>query len=323
MKDTIKNILREGTLKNSLGVTVTRPNQTLIVLRGIPGSGKSTKAKELVGEGAIHSTDDLIESQGDYRKFFSDMISSGNFGPLSEMHRNNHLNAVNSMKSGVTPVIIDNTNIRPSEAKNYVESALKLGYSDDNIKFVEIGTGGLLAEQLAERNTHGVPLDKIKSMIQAYESSGSMTLNKVLESKGMDNSSKRVLYSAVVLLPESIEFLQNRFMGEIESWAIDNKITPITKNQAHHMTIKFGKSLSDLGLSNFAGKTVKLTVTHLGKSKDAIAVRVEGFKSDNPIPHITLAYAQGSAPKDSNEIENWEPLNELIELDGVVTDVTN
>jgi len=39
MKDTIKNILREGTLKNSLGVTVTRPNQTLIVMRGIPGSG--------------------------------------------------------------------------------------------------------------------------------------------------------------------------------------------------------------------------------------------------------------------------------------------
>jgi len=62
MKDTIKNILREGTLKNSLGVTVTRPNQTLIVMRGIPGSGKSTKAKELVGEGTIHSTDDLIES---------------------------------------------------------------------------------------------------------------------------------------------------------------------------------------------------------------------------------------------------------------------
>lgn len=277
----------------------------------------------MVGEGAIHSTDDLIESQGDYRKFFADMISNGDFGPLSEMHRQNHLNAVSSMESGITPVIVDNTNIRPSESKNYVESALRLGYSDDNIKFVEIGTGGLLAEQLAERNTHGVPLDKIKSMIQAYESAGSMTLNKVLESKGMDNSSKRVLYSAVVLLPESIKFLQDEFMSEIKDWAEKNNITPITKNQAHHMTIKFAKSLADLGLSDFAGKTVKLTATHLGKSKDAIAVRVEGFKSDNLIPHITLAYAQGSAPKDSNKIENWGPLNEPIELDGVVTDVTN
>jgi hypothetical protein len=33
-------------------------------MRGIPGSGKSTKAKSLVGEGIIHSTDDVITSQG-------------------------------------------------------------------------------------------------------------------------------------------------------------------------------------------------------------------------------------------------------------------
>jgi adenylate kinase family enzyme len=33
-------------------------------MRGIPGSGKSTKAKSLVGEGIIQSTDDVITSQG-------------------------------------------------------------------------------------------------------------------------------------------------------------------------------------------------------------------------------------------------------------------
>jgi hypothetical protein len=36
MKKEIKTILREGILKNSLGVVVTRPEQTLIVMRGIP-----------------------------------------------------------------------------------------------------------------------------------------------------------------------------------------------------------------------------------------------------------------------------------------------
>ena len=62
MKDKIKSILREGTLKNSLGVTITRPDQVLIVMRGIPGSGKSTKAKELAGtDGVIHSTDGLVQ----------------------------------------------------------------------------------------------------------------------------------------------------------------------------------------------------------------------------------------------------------------------
>ena len=37
-KDKIKKALREGVMKNILGVTVTRPNQVLIVMRGIPGS---------------------------------------------------------------------------------------------------------------------------------------------------------------------------------------------------------------------------------------------------------------------------------------------
>lgn len=308
MKDTIKNILREGTLKNSLGVTVTRPNQTLIVMRGIPGSGKSTKAKELVGEGAIHSTDDLIESQGDYRKFFADMISSGNFGPLSEMHKQNYLNAINSMESGITPVIVDNTNIRPSEAKNYVESALKLGYSDDNIKFVEIGTGGLLAEQLAERNTHGVPLDKIKSMIQAYESAGSMTLNKVLEAKSMYSEK---LFASLVLDKDSISNLlklTNQYIPE--GWKVI----------AHHMTINFGKGLPN-NLKDDLGEAKEITAYEIGISEMAIAVKVKGYHSDNTIPHVTIAVnPNGGKPVMSNDIEVWKPLPKEIKLSGVVTE---
>jgi len=38
MKITIKEILREGIVKNSLGVVISRPDQVLIVMRGIPGS---------------------------------------------------------------------------------------------------------------------------------------------------------------------------------------------------------------------------------------------------------------------------------------------
>lgn len=38
MKTKIKSILREGVVKNSLGITVTRPDQELIIMRGIPGS---------------------------------------------------------------------------------------------------------------------------------------------------------------------------------------------------------------------------------------------------------------------------------------------
>jgi signal recognition particle GTPase len=44
----IKETLRVLAGENSLGLKVTKPNQELIIMRGIPGSGKSTKAKSLV-----------------------------------------------------------------------------------------------------------------------------------------------------------------------------------------------------------------------------------------------------------------------------------
>ena len=175
-KDVIKNNLREGTEKNSLGVVVTRPDQELIVLRGIPGSGKSTEAKKLVGKGAIHSTDDVIEAGGDYREFFAKMIASGDFSDLSRAHSTNKKNAIASITAGVSPVIIDNTCLRVREMSDYIKAALELGFSDDNIQIVDVDSG-LSAEELAERNTHGVPLDKIKQMIQTKKSVGTITVS--------------------------------------------------------------------------------------------------------------------------------------------------
>ena len=262
----------------------------------------------MVGGGIIHSTDDLIESKGDYREFFTNMVSSGNFAPLGQMHNLNYKNAVKSMQSGISPVIIDNTNIRANEAKNYVEAALGMGYSDDNIKFVEIGTGGLSAEELANRNTHGVPLDKIKSMIQAYESAGPMTLEKVLNSKSMYQDTN-VLYSAVVLNSNSKSDLLNRLEDQIpEGWNII----------AHHMTIVFGKPVPNQEDLN---KDVTLTVTELGLSDMAMAVKVDGYTSNNTIPHITIAVnPNGGKPVMSNDITEWTKINPF-KVVGKVTEI--
>ena len=310
MKDKTKTILREGTLKNSLGVLVTRPDQVLIIMRGIPGGGKSTKAKELVGEGSIHSTDDLIESKGDYREFFADMISKGDFAPLSQMHNLNFKNSLKSMESGISPVIIDNTNIRANEAKKYVESALAMGYSDDNIKFVEIGNGGLSAEELAERNTHGVPLDKIKSMMQAYESAGPMTVKKVLESKDMYSNNNKKFASLVLDDTSKSKLLK----------AVSHYIPEGWKVIAHHMTINFGKGLPE-DLKNDLGEKKTIRATEIGISDMAIAVKVSGYHSDNNIPHVTIAInPNGGKPVMSNDIKDWKPLTSDIVLTGVVTE---
>lgn len=300
----IKKILKENLSKNSLGVNISTP-QVLILMRGCPGSGKSTQAKKLAMGGAVHSTDDVIESKGDYRAFFEEMKKKNNFSALSRMHSLNLQNAKKSMADGVTPVVIDNTNLRPAEMKQYVMAALQLGYSDNNIKIVNVGIGGVTAEELAARNTHGVPLDKIEQMIKTYNGVGKVTLENILASKDMPVSSD-VLYSAIVLDDISHGMLLREFA---------NKIPDGWKTYAHHMTIAMGVGAKDEDL----GKEVSLTVTALGESDMAVAVMVHGYSSTNAIPHVTLAVnPNGGKPVMSNQITSWKEVEEL-KIRGVIT----
>ena len=303
----ISKILNEMVNNNISGIPITKPNQELIIMVGIPGSGKSTMAKSIVGNGIIHSTDDLIEANGDYNDFFREMKEKNNFSALSQMHKRNLSNAINSMEAGITPLIIDNTNLSPSESKNYVMSALEVGFDDNNIKFIDIGTNGLSAQELANRNTHNVPLDKIKSMIDKYNSHRPITLEKVIKSEYIGKKDK-VLYSAVVLDEKSHAELINRFSGIIpDDW----------KTYAHHMTIEFGKGVENESDLN---KKVDLTGIELGVSDNAIAIKVIGYPSKNKIPHITIAVAPNATPKTSNEITDWEKISD-IKLTGVVTNI--
>jgi predicted kinase len=309
----IKEKLRERLMeKNVLGVEITRPNQVMIIMRGIPGAGKSTKAKSLVGEGIIHSTDDVIEeATGDYNGFFKRINDSGDWSEHGKMHHKNYLNAKASLEQGISPVIVDNTNIKASEPKKYVEAALRLGLSEDNIKIVDVGDGGQKAEILAKRNTHNVPLRVINRMLSSHRGVGKLTVKKILEAKGGVKNEDKVLYSAVVLDKESQSKLLEQFPAP-EGW----------RKIAHHMTIVFGKGLED---KSEVGKEVELTVTELGISDMAMAVKVEGYPSVNKIPHITIAVndKEGGKPVMSNNITNWDKvdLGFNLRLHGIVTEI--
>jgi hypothetical protein len=266
-------------------------------------------AKSLMGEGVIHSTDDLIEGTGDYRAFFTKLIESGDFKDLSRMHSKNLSNAIKSMKDGISPVVIDNTNIKANEPKAYVVAALEMGFDDNNIEIHDVGTRGLSAEQLAESNTHGVPLDKIQTMMQSHKSVGPLTVKKILDSKDMYKQSN-VLYSCVLLDGQS----KGTLLDRLGIW-----IPKDWKVFGHHMTITLGelKDKSELG------KEIVLTVTKLGLSDMAMAVQVEGFRSKNDIPHITIAInPEGGKPVMSNDITKWQDLKSFM-IKGVVTEITN
>ena len=235
------------------------------------------------------------------------MIASKDFTPLSRAHSTNLKNLVKSLKDGISPVILDNTNIKQNEAKAAVKAALEIGLDDKNINFVDIGTGGLSAQELAKRNTHGVPLDKIESMIASHADQGPLSVKSVMSAKDMYPQSD-VLYSAVVLEKES----QNVLFSNVGKMIPEGWI-----KYGHHMTINMGplKDKAELGLE------VMLAVEKIGFSDMAMAVKVNGFHTKNEIPHVTVAInPNGGKPVMSNDITDWRDIR-MFMLSGIVTEI--
>lgn len=134
------------------------------------------------------------------------------------------------------------------------------------------------------------------------------------------SNNKKISYAAVVLDKDSQHLLLSTFVypnPEFSDWI---KI-------ANHMTICL-RELPEHLKKYWLDEEVYLTVTELGVSDKAIAVKVTGFytlvDSKDAVlkfPHITLAINPFDAkPLDSNLITNWKPVQHL-KLNGVVKEI--
>ncbi len=142
-------------------------NKTLIIMRGISGSGKSTLAKQLGQNGVVFSTDEYHMIDGKY-------VYNSEKAP--EYHLLNQQRAANAMEQGLPLIVIDNTNVTAAQIYPYAVAAIKYGY---NVQFAQPNTPWAFdAEELAKRNTHGVPIEVIQDMLYKWESD--LTLEKIL-----------------------------------------------------------------------------------------------------------------------------------------------
>lgn len=133
----------------------------LILMRGLPGSGKSFLGKQLAKQAAdtkIYSTDDLFMVNGEYR-----------FNPakLGKFHKENQLRVEHAMGKGISLIIVDNTNTQLWEMRPYIKMAKKFGYLIECV--IPETAWAFDAEECAKKNTHGVPLDAIKRMLARFE----------------------------------------------------------------------------------------------------------------------------------------------------------
>lgn len=121
----------------------------LYIVRGIPGSGKSTFAKTLGGE---HIEADMFFMKDGEYKFDATM--------LKHAHNWCHDVVENWMEDSLDRIVVSNTFTQEWEMKPYYELAEKYGYNVFSI-IVENRHNG--------KNQHGVPDDKLTIMKNRFE----------------------------------------------------------------------------------------------------------------------------------------------------------
>lgn len=142
-------------------------NRIFIIMRGVPGSGKTYLSKQLVDMllGAelinyathIFSADDFFIVRGIYRY---------NKYKITEAHVWNKNKVHVAAFHGVSPIIVDNTNIELWEMEVYAKEAVSNGYI---IYVVEPTTPWAKnAVDLAQKNVHGVSIGTIQRMLENY-----------------------------------------------------------------------------------------------------------------------------------------------------------
>lgn len=146
------------------------PAKTMIVLVGLPGSGKSTWIKEnkhrFLNKGYILSTDNMIEDfaasiDKTYDDVFNDYIKEAN----KEFHKNRIPEA---MKSGES-IVVDRTNMNRKARKKFLDAV-----PDDYFKMAIVFEvdNDVLKERLEKRSKEEgktIPSNVIESMRNSFE----------------------------------------------------------------------------------------------------------------------------------------------------------
>lgn len=139
--------------------------KVLVLMRGLPGSGKSFLAQSIVKHFKFDARNHIFSADD----FFYDV--NGRYvydvNRLSEAHEFTQNRTLKRMREGWSPVIIDNTSMKQWEMYPYIKFAVKHHYL---IEILEPVTPWARTPwELANRNKHKVPRDKINLMMDKYE----------------------------------------------------------------------------------------------------------------------------------------------------------
>lgn len=150
-------------------------------MRGLPGSGKSTKVKSLISG---LSSDAFIICTADDFFIQEDGSYVFDYTKIKDAHDECFYKFIDGISRNIPLIIVDNTNTTRWEVSKYLDvyekyakEKYELSYEFPDSDHWDIIYDNIInkifleedAELLAEKNTHGVPKDTIMKMMRRFE----------------------------------------------------------------------------------------------------------------------------------------------------------
>jgi len=136
----------------------------VVIMRGIPGSGKSTYIKEHYPKAVVCSADEFFT---DRKVGFPDEYR---FDPskIGEAHASCMAKFLTFLDREIDLIVVDNTNVHRWEFMNYYTIAQMKGWKVEIVEMPVTTVEQL--QQCINRNVHNVPAEAISRMAVEFES---------------------------------------------------------------------------------------------------------------------------------------------------------